>query len=42
MKDSLYSENSFIIDRSWEKVNPQHQLKVTIQQTHLFISLLIQ
>jgi hypothetical protein len=41
MKDSLYSENSFIFDRSWEKVNPEHHLKVTTAQAKEFILLLV-
>lgn len=41
MNSSLHSENSFIIDRSWQKINPNNDLKVSITKAKEFINLLI-
>ena len=41
MKEGLRNENSFIIDRNWEKVNPNSELTVSIDQTKEFLKLLV-
>lgn len=41
MKEGLRNENSFIIDRNWEKVNPSSDLTVSIDQTKEFLKLLV-
>lgn len=41
MKEGLRNENSFIIDRNWEKVNPNNELTVSIDQTKEFLKLLV-
>lgn len=35
MKEGLRNENSFIIDRNWEKVNPSSDLTVSIDQYYV-------
>ena len=42
MRDSLSSENSFIVDRNWQKVNPKNELTVSVEQAKLFLKLLVE
>lgn len=42
MKDSLSSQNSFIFDRNWEKVNPKNEPTVSVEQAKLFLKLVVE
>lgn len=39
MKDSLTSQNSFIFDRNWQKVNPNNEPTVSLDNAKLFLKL---
>jgi hypothetical protein len=40
MKDALSSENSWIVDRSWLKVNPSAELTLPLPKAAEFLKLL--
>lgn len=42
MKDSFSSQNSFIFDRNWEKVNPKNDPTVSVEQAKLFLKLVVE
>lgn len=42
MKDSLFNENSFIVDRNWQKINPTNQLRLPLQKAIDFILIMYQ
>lgn len=42
MKDSLSSQNSFIFDRNWEKVNPKNDPTVSVEQAKIFLKFVVE